>query len=1343
MVEKLNAQPDRDAADSIRGYAYQAYQSILAWIRLKPGQALFLEGAEDIDLVQKMSATVTQIKDTKKSGNITLRSADVQSALKNFWKAKRDNPELEITFRFLTTSEIGKEQKSDFGEYETGIGYWEAIQRDHGLCIRPLKEFVQDLDIGYDLKSFLATADDDAVRKELFCSFFWDVGQKQAEGQKALIEDYLIHLGLKYDVNSHRSKQVLGALLDAVLDVLSDKDRKPLTQKGYIELFEKCTMELVTKSQANGVDALTRAQFQSLQADLQNPISAQSRPVPLVDNGIGRREIVVTLSRVLRKNGALVLTGSTGLGKTSLAKLAADNISDEWIWISFREIPINQYANYLRRLLQESIAFGLAAYVVLDDLDFSQIHSFEHSFLSLAFYIKASNGSLIATTQSEVPPDLLSKCWWSEEVVMSVPYFTEVDASELLENLGVTDVTDRAAWSALLVAMTRGHPQLLHARAVLQNARGWEADKIKDAIVDQGDTETTKEAARRRLLADFPSDDARNMAFRVSFLVGAFEKQLALSLGVVEPRVGIPGATLDLLIGPWIEKLEEDIFRVSPLLSNAGMKVYPVEDQIAIRRTIVDYYLKKGSITPHDLGSALMHSVLGEYEAALAQFSLAITTSDLAVRRRIGEAVPWIIAMDINQLRASFKYSGTAIVLGLAQFQVASAMSDADRALSVLSSLQPMVSDLEGADLQAAMQSMIHTCVVVSFEVLLPPSITLNSLAALYNLKTKDDELAALAQEFTEKHAVNDLTAGLSPFQSMFMLEASRVGGIGWFEEFLNVFDTLPSHVRKDLVPVFDHGDVGLSQTLVSSSWWNDASRDALDADQAIAVFRKAIERSKNWDLESLAVASFVAISIILDEYKDEKQNALLILDEADEHYQGSVYIALQRAKVHFHLEEYDKALSVYSFLDSESAKGDSIELTFSARMAGMAAGNVGRWKESAALFEKARRFRKEGSLENLKLGLLADTAFALWKAGEKAESVGVFTSVLEALENLPADESYESKVVHTLVRAVIGWINADCLHELPENGFKPYAGCCSNFGDNETIKNFPIADMQIVWGLLADVDDSIGSPNQIRVLEISKSNGKPYLNSIAASSIAKYRGLFEGRDVEQSVSILCLMISSSTKVAEVRAAGGDGWQHIDFEQLPPSYWNSTEGFESILLHLIPVVLVLVEKGEDLETYFGDWKRDFESIGLSQDQIEYFFGLVCNDAVVVEGSLGKRATSALGVLRQSEPSPNDVWAAGFYLLNALIGLKQRTSRVEKALEDLIVTSWKFALERQRFLLRQPSSTVPAIETALSSGLSGCAKVACILLACEDAISLEIQQDTQKFLNAVQQRFLDV
>lgn len=90
-AKPLEHDPAREAVDPMRGYSYQILSSVLVWMGLADDQVLFLEGAEDFDVLQGQDALAVQIKDTAGSGNITLRTPSVISAIEHYWDHRQRN----------------------------------------------------------------------------------------------------------------------------------------------------------------------------------------------------------------------------------------------------------------------------------------------------------------------------------------------------------------------------------------------------------------------------------------------------------------------------------------------------------------------------------------------------------------------------------------------------------------------------------------------------------------------------------------------------------------------------------------------------------------------------------------------------------------------------------------------------------------------------------------------------------------------------------------------------------------------------------------------------------------------------------------------------------------------------------------------------------------------------------------------------------------------------------------------------------------------------------------------------------------------------------------------------
>jgi len=223
MSEILINDPKREATASIRGYVYQVYQSIFAWMHLDERQALYLERAEDFDVHEAQKETVTQVKDTVASGSVTLRSQDVLEAINNFWRHKRLNPDKTITLRFLTTALPGQEKGVYFGDVGKGLEYWASVARDEQIAITPLKEFILDLTLDESLKEFLRGSDDAMIRRELIRGIHWDLSSKSKDALIAAINDDLVVHGARKGVDSYHSEKVLDTLLRRVAELLTSK----------------------------------------------------------------------------------------------------------------------------------------------------------------------------------------------------------------------------------------------------------------------------------------------------------------------------------------------------------------------------------------------------------------------------------------------------------------------------------------------------------------------------------------------------------------------------------------------------------------------------------------------------------------------------------------------------------------------------------------------------------------------------------------------------------------------------------------------------------------------------------------------------------------------------------------------------------------------------------------------------------------------------------------------------------------------------------------------------------------------------------------------------------------
>jgi len=95
----INIPPEelgRQAVHSLRGYIYQIFQSVSAWLSVKEHEILLLETADDFAIHADGILNPTQVKHLS-SGTITLRSKEVLKSITAFWNFQSANFDRTVT----------------------------------------------------------------------------------------------------------------------------------------------------------------------------------------------------------------------------------------------------------------------------------------------------------------------------------------------------------------------------------------------------------------------------------------------------------------------------------------------------------------------------------------------------------------------------------------------------------------------------------------------------------------------------------------------------------------------------------------------------------------------------------------------------------------------------------------------------------------------------------------------------------------------------------------------------------------------------------------------------------------------------------------------------------------------------------------------------------------------------------------------------------------------------------------------------------------------------------------------------------------------------------------------
>lgn len=1332
-MPEFKTDPKRDATDSIRGYVYQAYQSVLAWMQLKENEILVLEGAEDFDVRCDTSITTTQVKDV--SSNLTLRSQDVVDTINNFWTHCDCNPDYKIILRFLTTAEAGQEQGSPFGSSQKGLEYWNGSDIA-GTDIELLRTFLLTLALKPNLSSFVQEATVDELREKLFRRIKWDMGSKPSEAIQYNIEDKLKIHGFKQSTSSHYSLQAFPHVFKHVVDLLSTKGKKELRFGDFLTCFEDATSVVIPRSELEArnnigslqklVDTLDRSDMMRV-----SNTSAIGDPIPIVYGGIPRSAIVQNHSKLLQEQRVIFLCGSSGLGKTNLASLISQEIGGNWGWAGFRNKSPEQIKDILVRAAFEMNTVQLTPYLVLDDVDLNQITLFEREFISLVFSVLNANGMVIFTGPIHPPLQLLPKLWKNETCDVTVPYFDEKEVADMVRAHGLSDDSRVSEWARTILGTTSGHPQLVHARVRNLSAKGWPSIKYSD-LTKPEDVEQIRKEARSRLVQEFPSDNTRVLAYRLSLLIGVFSRETALAVAETPPQTKLPGEAFDALVGPWVEREGENRFRISPLLSGAANNVLSEVEIKAVHGAIAVSIVNSKSINQFEVGTAFFHAFMAKHTEVLSKLAYGISTTDSEHTPLLYDAMSWFVFVNLGVgQKILLGNPGVELMLRLAQYKLVISSPESDKALAIIERIEETLNEIEPLEFKIHSEALAYGMILNSFTVQIPSSTVIRMLSRIIDLTEENLFLKEISDSFGEKQVDIPRIGDNKPAQVLFSYQGARLSGLDDLLELVTSLDALPPNKRDQLL-VICNSDIDFPNLLINRAWWKEIKDGTLDVKKALKIFDLTANKSREWQVPKLTKACLVAIAVIQDEYGHATELALEGLDSADKEFPEEACLLNQRAKVLFHANRDSEALPIAKKAIALPGLGN-VEFVYCCRNAGIAAAKSGDWAAAVHLFQLGAEKAKCSSVQkSMGIGLMADAAFALWKQNKYESSLLIFADVLDSLGSIPLTDDLRIRHLHATVRHSISWIHFDVRKTHPTDIAEPLPGMCSNQEPNEGIKDHRIIDISGAWELLASTEHVLGLSVGIRGHSQTVTGGvKPLIMAVYERSLA-FESIFNSCNFDNLVPNLIEMLEGLQHTKILKDGQEDGWAMGDIPKLPEGFWKNSENWLWVYLYVLVASVVSTTNNLTSPLPVERWRTDLSSAGALSDDIDQFLYVLNGDSP--DDSLYQSGAAAIFSLRSGVLAPEELWRCTFLLLNTFMNERRW---VEPALESLLIARWFFATNRQRVAFTTPSLACAEIERCwLEKSLSGFPKIAGVLLIAAPYLNIRMSSDAVQMLKKI-------
>ncbi len=1351
----LNANLDRQANDPLGGYYYQILHSVNAWLDLADDEILYLEGAEDFDTVSDDAATAVQVKDTQH--NVTLRSQEVKDAINNYWELRANNPDSRVKFRLLTRSKIGTEQGNPFGTGKPGLQVWSRCSGDEATVTK-ISEFLQiEGKISDEVKDFLKKSEPQEIYELLIQPITWETNSKPASFVEQSIRKKLVHHGDRYSIPYSDAEKVVNHLLKEALTVATQEQNRELTREHFLKIFAENTrvslpiqnstahQPIELKIVLDRIKDALIADSSEINIDIKSPI--QNTIPPLYPDVTQRTNLLTSIKAKLQSEGIVVIHGGTGRGKTTLAKMTANSMTGPWFWLSFTNREPSQVLHHLHQLAIEISNQSSPVNIVLDDVNLQpqQLRKYEEMLGVVVYGVLERGAKLMITSQHKLPNNFILCLGASQSIEIHVPDFTISEIEQFAGQLGCP-ADDARNWAKLVQLHTNGHPKLVHAQLDRLREEGWRQPDTIEGILQAPRKVIEEREAARQLLTELP-ENHREFLYRLSLVPIEFRIDCALNIGEIPESIPLAGDVFSQLVGPWIDRVTETYYMISPLLTRAAEQVWSDSKIKNLHAQIADAILETRNLTPIEAWAVLTHSMAGQNKGAFIAVVGALMNVPEDNWKELSHEFSLLIHLKIN--RREELLLGDPVVNNLfrsLQHRIAVEV-DPEAALKILENWDKETVPYEPHQLYLLDRLMLADQALMHGQASLSAKKIVDYLKVIIEITNKHKEFQEMYSDFAGKLKGYN-TDKSNYFSTLFSFTYRAPNpklNPPFLSDLIDALDALQPEIRRILLADFEDDSIDC-RLLIDGVWLAESKLDNPNWTGCLQVFDKVIDKTIEWGYLHLAAASARGKAIIHDEYLHNPDTAHTVLQDIVSKVGAQPVIEEEQANVYFGQRNYQEALNIYErILPEWNPPSEQVNLgpLEEYRRAAICTAQLNDWERAATFFKDGaeRTKRIEKNTERY-IGLVADAGFANFKAGNYCDSIKLLNLALQEFGRLVEDDNKDAQYF-TLKKCLAGTIKWMAEQERENYSSEPHelpAGLCSDPETNEKILALPDFPMGYAWLYLAQIEFKFGHDTSVLedALQTTDRDAYPALNFALLLLEAKYDFRYKTFDnLPHRIDQLAGACESMKKHRQTRR----GVEEKGIDSSPITDSSNFASVENIIFILGTSLLVQLQASIDMHDILKIWRTNSlelpirEHIVSALDQIE---SMLCNDkrealtAMKTQEPIGQiRLVAALAVIRDTKTSPNNLFCAHTLIATSLISTPWEDF-VAVDMAKLFSAQW---LEKIKFpaMLKTPMITVPQIEGACNSSGTNKRKIGKILLTAHPAVSILVPSDVlQRF-----------
>lgn len=935
--------------------------------------------------------------------------------------------------------------------------------------------------------------------------------------------------------------------------------------------------------------------------------------------------------------------------------------------------------------------------------------------------------------QSLRPPTLSGRLELNTQSVVQVPYLTEADVAEIVR-LGNGNPEK---WARVIQAFAGGHPQLVDARVAGLKKRGWNEKEILADFVPlknvPNDIEEERKAVRSRLLQELECNP-RELLLRLSFLYGNFDRPMALVAANTPAPVPQAPLLFDFLVGPWIEQVGPERYRLSPLLKDSGLAGLADSLCDAIKSDILKYLIIQRPFPADQLLQVFVIAFQKNDHVALRWFAGAVFSAsskpeksqfkrlaqELSVFTLVDRDEGVLLIPDDPQLSALLRF---------AQLRVAVATDEMSRAATLLDKALFESSVGQERDRQY-LSVLLWATVLVEPRIPVAPNRWLGMLL--------DFTASALVQSLLLRARPPDsifsgLLAEASPDEILFIVRATALSSVGELAELIDALEQKPRTIRDRYIGAAARTNQSL-HLVVAGSWLAEVKRPAFDGRAAAATYHKLSQAETARDNPDLAIELLCAEAIMLDEYADDKDGALEVLRVAQEAYPHDYRLNRQRQKVFYRNKQHAEALAEFEEFCDRMPDERAVDRAYALREAGHSAAEIGELDKTRMFFEQAWEASQlcGASMTPMTAGLSADCAILDFDAGKTESALNLMRRALLEADDLDPRAGVRESFVKRVHIAAILYMRGAAV-DFPAARQVKVIGMCSEPDPQEWFRTQPQPQPTLVWYQLAELEAETTHSHEVlaELRRRTRSGGLLPMETSLVSRLAEAAV----RDLDVDGFLETLKTYPRRVVDGIRNLRGWVDSGDVFNQplghlkpIAESEWKNDPIAQSTKNAVLSFMLACGSRGRG--DVIADFRQKIMRIPGLAVEVEGLFNVMDEpsedetDAYVIVSSIVGR------LLKGEAFDVNDVFLSAVYIL-LLLENSALAPPAATAMMSFYEKVWPDIIEKRGFSMRSPATNGPYISEAMRKGDTAMQRLANMALATEAAVKRNLPNDLRE------------